>query len=360
MTTWVPIDVMTPKPYQVVLESGASALLASFVDDVARVAVVYPARLADVAARVTADVAAHVTWIEVPDAEAAKTPAILARCWETLAGAGFTRSDAIVGLGGGTVTDLAGFVAATWLRGVRFVAMPTTVVGMVDAAVGGKTGINLPQGKNLVGAFWEPYAVIGDLDLLGTLDGREIRSGLAEVLKAGFIADPWILDTFEGDPQGCLAPGEPMAALMRRAVAVKAAVVAGDLTERTSQGADVGREALNYGHTLAHAIERCEDFRWRHGEAVSVGMVFAAEVAHRLGLIDAGLLARHRAILASAGLPTHYDHTPWADLRAAMSLDKKTRGTHSRLLLLNGLGSVEVVEDVDEELLADAYASLSA
>ncbi len=211
---------------------------------------------------------------------------------------------------------------------MKYIALPTSLLAMVDAAVGGKTGINLSAGKNLVGAFHEPFTVLGDLDFLETLPASELRSGLAEVLKCGFIADPAILDEFEADPDGALEPGNPVQAkLIRRAVAVKAAVVSADLRERTSSGADIGREALNYGHTLAHAIERREHFQWRHGEAVAVGMVFAAELARRLDLIDTDLVARHRSVLERVGLPTSYRSGAWLELRKAMSLDKKSRGS---------------------------------
>jgi len=358
MASWVPIDVSTEHPYQVVLGRGALSLLPSFVEQASRVAIIHPARLTDVVTRITPGLPGAVLPIEIPDAEAAKTPAVLESCWNALADAGFTRSDAIVGLGGGATTDLAGFVAATWLRGVRYVALPTTVLAMVDAAVGGKTGINLPAGKNLVGAFYEPFTVLGDLDVLDTLDAREIRSGFAEVLKCGFIADPVILESFEADPEPCGVVSERLARLMRRAVAVKARVVADDLHERTSAGADVGREALNYGHTLAHAIERNEGFAWKHGEAVSIGMVFVAEVAQRLGLIDAELLARHRRVLAAAGLPVTYSGVPWEQLRATMGLDKKARGTHLRLVVLDGLARPMILDAPDEALLIDAFEAL--
>ncbi len=354
--SWEPIDVATDQPYQVLIGAGVSKLLPQFLDGVERVAVIHPPALAAVLPSVTAGLEQQITAIRVPAGEAAKTGEVLAACWETLADAGFTRSDAILGLGGGSTTDIAGFVAATWLRGVRYIALPTTLLAMVDAAVGGKTGINLAAGKNLVGAFHEPFTVLGDSDFLTTLPAGEVRSGLAEVLKCGFIADPAILDEFEADPAAALDPtSELQARLVRRAVAVKAAVVAADLHERTSTGADIGREALNYGHTLGHAIERTEHFRWRHGEAVSVGMVFAAELAHRLGMIDADLLARHRRVLRLAGLPTSYPQGVWLDLRRSMSLDKKSRGSSLRFVLLQALAAPVIHAEPAEGLLIDAF-----
>ena len=186
----------------------------------------------------------------MPDAEAAKSVAVAERCWSILGNAGFTRSDGVVGLGGGATTDLAGFVAATWLRGVRVVMVPTTLLGMVDAAVGGKTGINTAEGKNLVGCFYEPVGVICDLDLLATLPTPHLVAGLAEVIKCGFIADPEILTMIESDPASAVRPDSLMLReLVERAVSVKARVVTADLRETTSTGAAVGRELLNYGHT---------------------------------------------------------------------------------------------------------------
>jgi 3-dehydroquinate synthase len=358
--TWQTVEVSAEQPYQVSIGRGAARLLPQFLADVSRVAVIYPAWLANRVAALTAGLEQAVLTLEVPDAEPAKTVEVLGHCWEELAAAGFTRSDAIVGFGGGTTTDLAGFVAATWLRGVRYLTVPTTLLGMVDAAVGGKTGINLNSGKNLAGAFYEPFTVICDLDYLDTLPEAELRSGMAEVLKCGFIADPEILAVFEANPKSALEPGSPtQAELIRRAIAVKAEVVGTDLREATSHGDQVGREILNYGHTLAHAIEAHENFERRHGEAVSIGMVFAAELAQRSGLIDADLLERHRQVLRLAGLPISYPNQPWAALRPAMNLDKKTRGASLRFVVLTGLGRAKVLVDPTEDVLLDSYNALS-
>ena len=296
----------------------------------------------------------------MPAAESGKTVATLQHCWDALAGAGFTRSDAIIGLGGGATTDLAGFVAATWLRGVTYVSIPTTVLGMVDAAVGGKTGINLSAGKNLVGAFYEPYTVLCDLGLLASLPMAEIRSGMAEVVKAGFIADPEILTLIEADPAEALnAGGEVICTLVKRAIDVKAAVVGADLRERTSVGRDIGRELLNYGHTLAHAIERDQEYLWRHGEAVSIGMVFVAELSRRLGRLDDDTAARHARVLRSIGLPTSYGAEAWPKLREAMNLDKKTRAATLRFVILDELAHGAILEAPDEDLLRECFESLS-
>ena len=219
--------------------------------------------------------------------------------WSRLAAHRVSRSDAIVGLGGGAVTDLAGFVAATWLRGVRVVLVPTTLLAIVDAAIGGKTAINIAAGKNLVGAFHPPAGVLADLDVARRAClAREYVSGMAEVIKAGFIADPVILDLIERDPAAAARPGGPHEReLVERAIRMKAAVVAADLREAGQ------RETLNYGHTLGHAIERAERYAIRHGEAVAVGMVFAAAVGRLSGRLDAPTAQRHRAVLAAVGLP---------------------------------------------------------
>ena len=246
---------------------------------------------------------------EVPDAEEAKSAAVLAFCWQVLGQAGFTRSDAIVGVGGGAVTDLAGFVAATWLRGVRVVQVPTTLLAMVDAAVGGKTGINTAEGKNLVGAFHPPAGVLCDLAALETLPQNDLVAGLAEVVKCGFIADPAILDLVEADPAAARTAGTPqLRELVERAVRVKADVVTRDLRESFL------REVLNFGHTLGHAVELVERYQWRHGAAVAVGMVYAAELGRLAGRTPEPVVDRLRAVLSDAR-PAH--HLPAGPLAAA-------------------------------------------
>ncbi len=348
-------------PYQVHISSGALERLTEALGDAARVAVIVPEPLRALAERVQKRCPdRRVTTIPVPDAEASKTPAVLARCWDELAAAGFTRSDLVVGLGGGTATDLAGFVAASWLRGVGFISIPTTVLGMVDAAVGGKTGINLTAGKNLVGAFHEPRVVICDLDLLRELPGTEVASGLAEVVKCGFVSDAGILQLVDSDLRGALdVTSDTFAELVGRAVAVKAGVVAEDLTERTSRGGSVGREVLNYGHTMGHAIEAHEGFRLRHGQAISIGMVWIAEVSRRLLGLDASLAADHRRLLESLGLPVTHDPEAWPGLRRLMSLDKKSRGNSLRLVGLASQGRPVILEGPDESELAESYAVVS-
>ncbi len=357
------IGVAAERPYDVLVGHGVLGRVADVLGEPRRVAVLHPANLIDVAVRVTSSLerAGHeVVRVDVPDAEAAKTADVAARCWSVLGNAGFTRSDAVVGVGGGSTTDLAGFVAATWLRGVALVTVPTSLLAMVDAAVGGKTGINTAEGKNLVGAFHEPVGVVCDLDVLATLPAVDLRAGLGEVVKCGFIADPRILELVEQEPLAALDPASPvLRELVERSVRVKARVVSADLREATSEGRQVGRELLNYGHTLGHAVERREHFRWRHGEAVSVGMVFAAELARAAGLLDAAVADRHREVLTSLGLPTAYAPDAFDDLVATMGLDKKTRGSTLRFVVLNDLASAEILSGPSEELLRTAYAAVT-
>ena len=344
------IPVAGDRPYEVVIGPGAQAELALLLAGTARVAVIHAPPLAAAAGAAvetlqTAGVAAEA--LVVPDGEAAKSAAVAARLWDDLGRLNLTRSDAVVGLGGGAVTDLAGFVAATWLRGVRVVQVPTSVLGMVDAAVGGKTGIDTAAGKNLVGAFHPPIGVLADTDVLAGLPEAEFRSGLAEVVKCGFIADGTILDLLTADPTG----RRDLEELIERAVQVKADAVGEDLY-------DTGRrEFLNYGHTLGHAIERLEDFRWRHGEAVAVGLVFAAELAGQAGLLAPADVERHRALIAAMGLPTVYAGD-WAKLQEVMRRDKKARGASLRFVVLDGLGNPTILTDPDQAWLDAAWVAV--
>jgi 3-dehydroquinate synthase len=261
----------------------------------------------------------------------------------------------VVAVGGGAVTDLAGFIAATWLRGVRHVNVPTTLLGMVDASLGGKTGINTAEGKNLVGAFHTPWAVVCDLDTLATLAPEDVASGLAEIIKCGFVADPRILDVVWSAPREVKDAGsDSLREVVERAIAVKADVVERDPHEHSV------RAILNYGHTFGHAVEKLEGFRWRHGQAVSAGMVFAAEVAARSGVMDPGLRGAHREILASVGLPTTYRPGRWPELAAAMEVDKKNRGSTRRMVVLEQIGHPVVIENPDPGLLESAYQAVSA
>lgn len=354
------IAVEAERPYAVTVGAGALGGLPEAVGDAAKVAVIVPEVLRERARAALDAVAGEVVEVVVPTGEAAKTPQVLAECWGALADAGFTRSDAVVGVGGGATTDLAGFVASSWLRGVRYVSVPTTVLAMVDAAVGGKTGIDLPQGKNLVGAFWEPAAVLADTDLLATLPTDEVRGGLAEALKHGFIADPRTLELIEADPVAAVDASSPvLAELIERSIAIKARVVSADLREATSTGKKVGRELLNYGHTLGHAIERREGYRWNHGACVAIGMNFAATLSRNLGHLDDADVALHRRLIAALGLPATYEAGAWDDLRATMALDKKARGASLRFVLLDAVADPFIAEAPDEDVLRATYDEIS-
>lgn len=346
------IEVTGANPYTIHIGYDTTAQVAAHLKaaGVRKAAIVHQQPLRAIARNIAADLeAAGVEPIlaAVPDAEDGKTLEVAGRLWDELGAAGVSRQDAVVGLGGGAVTDLAGFVAAGWMRGIKVVQVPTTLLAMVDAAVGGKTGINTAAGKNLVGAFHEPHAVFIDLERLYTLPEEEIVSGSAELIKTGFIADPRILELYR---DGADAHWEE---LIERSVAVKARVVSQDLKESGL------REILNYGHTLGHAIERREDYTWRHGNAVAVGMMFVAHLAHGRGLIDDALLALHHEILATVGLPTTYEAGAFDELYQHMTRDKKNRDGRIRFVVLDGLGSCTRLEDATEAEMRAAYAKIS-
>ncbi|UED83025.1 3-dehydroquinate synthase [Streptomyces profundus] len=346
------------QPYDVLIGHRLLDELPGLVGQATRVAVLHPEALAETGQALREDLAAQgyqAIAVQLPNAEDAKNVEVAAYCWQALGQTGFTRGDVIVGVGGGATTDLAGFVAATWLRGVRWIAVPTTVLGMVDAAVGGKTGINTAEGKNLVGAFHPPSGVLCDLAALASLPVHDYVSGLAEIVKAGFIADPRILELIEADPAAARGPEGPHTAeLLERSIRVKAEVVSDDLRESGR------REILNYGHTLAHAIEKNERYRWRHGAAVSVGMVFAAELGRIAGRLDDATAERHRTVLESLGLPVTYRGDQWPKLLDTMRVDKKTRGDRLRFIVLDGLARPTVLESPDPAALLAAHAEIAA
>jgi 3-dehydroquinate synthase len=358
MTDPVVVDVHVDRPYPVIIGTGLLGELGRTLAGRHKVAVLHQPTLAKTAEAIRhhlseQGVDAH--RVEIPDAEAGKELPVVGFIWEVLGRIGIGRKDAVVSLGGGAATDVAGFAAATWLRGVDIVHVPTTLLAMVDAAVGGKTGINTDAGKNLVGAFHQPAAVLVDLATLATLPRNEIVAGMAEIVKAGFIADPVILDLIEADPQAALDPTKDvLPELIRRSVTVKAEVVAADEKESAL------REILNYGHTLAHAIERRERYKWRHGAAVSVGLVFAAELGRLAGRLDDDTAERHRRVLTALGLPVHYDADALPQLVEFMAGDKKTRSGVLRFVVLDGLAKPGRLEGPDPALLAAAYAEIGA
>ncbi|HJQ07059.1 MAG TPA: 3-dehydroquinate synthase [Nocardioides sp.] len=346
-------------PYDVVIGRGIAGRLPGILGDgVQRVAFLYAAELAELAEPVLGVLRAEydVLALGLPSGEQAKTAPVVEECWDALGESGFTRSDAVVTFGGGATTDVGGFVAASWLRGVKVVHVPTTLLAMVDAAVGGKTGINTAAGKNLVGAFHEPAGVLVDLDTLLSLPREELVAGMGEVVKCGFIADPEILRLVEADPAAATDPaGEVLPELVRRAIQVKIDVVVADLKETGGADGHPGREVLNYGHTMAHAIERAEGFTMRHGEAVAIGCCYVAELARRTGHIDDALAARHAAAFGSVGLPTTYDNADFDTLLAAMRVDKKSRGNTLRFVVLDELAKPVVLTGPAEDDLRAAY-----
>lgn len=352
------IQVTAEHVYQVFVGRNILDEVANHIDSATRVAVIHPQSMQAAAGQLRQSLSnVESISIEVPDAENAKTSAVLEFCWMALGKAGFTRNDLIISLGGGATTDLAGFVAATWLRGVKVIHIPTTLLAMVDAAVGGKTGINTSEGKNLVGAIYSPVAVICDMKFLDSQSHDDYIGGLAEVIKCGFIKDEAILDLIESDLVGAQSPSwEHASEIIARAIQVKADVVGGDLRE--TLGTSTGREILNYGHTFGHAVERIENFTWRHGNAVSVGMMFVAHLAELSGKLDHQVVQRHRNILSGVGLPVTYSDAPFDQLHDAMRIDKKSRGSKLRFIVLDQVGKPAILEAPDAALLIAAYAKI--
>ena len=360
------IPVSADRSYDVVIGRGLLGHLGGMLEGAQRVAIIHPGALVTSAEAIRQDLSDsgfEVTLLEVPEAEDAKTAEVAAFCWSVLGSAGFTRSDAVIGLGGGATTDLAGFVAATWLRGIRVVQVPTTLLGMVDAAVGGKTGINTDAGKNLVGSFWSPSGVLCDLTALETLPRNDLLAGMAEVVKVGFVRDTSILDDVRRDPDASTNPQDPLLAdLVRRAIQVKADVVSADFRETSATSGDgsIGREVLNYGHTFGHAVERRERYRWRHGAAVAVGMMYVAELAALGGRLSEADVDLHREVLEALGLPVSYPAGHWDALASAMAVDKKSRGSLLRFVVLNGIGNPGVWAGPDPAFLTGAYDAISS
>ena len=284
--------------------------------------------------------------VRLPNGEAQKSFQVFQSIIEICGRINLSRSDLIIGIGGGATTDLAGFVAATWLRGLDWVAVPTTLAGMVDAAIGGKTGINSEHGKNLVGALQSPVEVIVDLEFLQSLSKRDQSAGLAEVIKCGFIADPSIL-------RDLIEPEVDYQKLIMKSVAVKAAVVSSDFKETFA------REILNYGHTVGHAIEMHSDYKLRHGEAVAIGMVFAAELSHAHDTLTAKDVALHRELASKFNLPIQYPRTAWSAVYSNLTRDKKNRGGKIRFVTLKGPGVTDRLEVVSENLLREIYERIA-
>jgi 3-dehydroquinate synthase len=352
------ITVTAEHQYQVFVGRDIVSEVLNHIAGASRIAVIHPQSMQVIAGQLRQSfVDVETISIEIPDAESAKTASVMEFCWMALGKAGFTRNDVIVSLGGGATTDLAGFVAATWLRGVRIIHIPTSLLAMVDAAVGGKTGINTSEGKNLVGAIYSPVAVICDMNFLDSQSREDYVGGLAEVIKCGFIKDEVILNLIESDFSGAQDPSwEHAAEIIARAIQVKSDVVGNDLRE--TLGTSAGREILNYGHTFGHAVERIESYTWRHGNAVSVGMMYVAHLGQLAGRLDQDLVDRHFKILSGVGLPVTYNRGTFDQLHDAMRIDKKSRGSKLRFIVLEHVGGPAILEDPDAALLIAAYAKL--
>jgi 3-dehydroquinate synthase len=357
------IEVAIPgAPYQVTIGTGLLSQLDDLVKPAPparRAAVVSSglpyARYAPVVAMALARLGLDVHEVELDDGETNKTFATLEYCCRAFARVPVGRDDLVVAVGGGVIGDLVGLAAALWNRGVALVQVPTTLLAQVDAAIGGKTAIDLPEGKNLVGAFHQPTAVVADLDVLRTLPERERRSGLGEVLKYGFIADPEVLRLLEASPTEAVdcAP-ELIGELVRRSVAVKARVVAADEREAGE------RALLNYGHTVGHAIEAIGGYEtYLHGEAIALGMVFAARLGERLGISQAGLTERTVAALAGLGLPTGGVELDPAQVWDLLRRDKKVRDGGVRFVVCSHPGEAQVVDQPPVELVDEVLASLA-
>jgi 3-dehydroquinate synthase len=352
------VQVGGDSPYEVVIGRSLLNHVASCLSEkTKKVLIVHPVALSQSAEALREELISsglEAILAGVPDTEEAKRVEVAAFCWQVLGQADFTRTDAIIGFGGGSTTDLAGFVAATWLRGVDVVQIPTTVLAMVDAAVGGKTAINTAEGKNLVGVFHSPRAVLVDLDTLATLPRNEVLAGFAEIAKCGFIGDPRILEIIEDDIAAATnTESSEFFELVERSIAIKAKVVSADFKESGL------REILNYGHTLGHAIEHNERYQWRHGAAIAVGMMFVAELARLAGRLDDAAVERHRSIFKLIGLPTTYPAREFDKLLAAMQRDKKTRSGVLRFVVLDGISKPTIMQAPTTEMLHAAYQEIA-
>lgn len=350
------VRVETDPPYDVIVGSGLLEnlrQLVPFPESAGRAVVVTHPRVRSYAEEIARSLKVNdVAILEVPEGETSKQLAGAGDLYDGMAGAGIRRGDVVVAVGGGVICDLAGFVASTYHRGIAVAHVPTTLLAQVDAAIGGKTALNLAVGKNLVGTFHQPIGVLCDVQTLGTLPAEEFRSGIAEAVKTGFIGDPGLLDLLETRAEGIIErDAEALCALVLRCVAVKASVVAADEKE---QGI---RAILNYGHTFGHALEHTTR-GLRHGEAISLGMMAAAYTARELDLVDEEVVEVHRRVLTRFGLPVSASVT-LDELEPLMMQDKKT-GETPRFVLLKGIGVPIHGVEVPREVLVNALKRMDA
>ena len=337
------ITIKADRRYQILVDTDYSAEISNIAKAHQRVVLIAPAKLLKV---IKLKKFSNLSLISVPDGELQKDVKTLERIWSELGKQKISRSDAIIGLGGGATTDLAGFAAATWLRGISWYAIPTSLAAMVDAAIGGKTAINSSSGKNLIGSFYSPSGVYIDLQFLQTLPARDLSAGMAEVIKCGFISDEKILKLVQEDVVD-------FKELIYRSVKVKADVVNRDFKESKL------REILNYGHTLGHAIEKHSKFKLRHGEAVSIGLVFAAELSNIVGDLHADVVEAHRKILTSFNLPISYPKQYLAALEKLMISDKKVKGNQIRFIGLKKIGKPTWFDSVNSKQIKMAYERIA-
>lgn len=331
------VEIQAERSYDVVFVESWKKSLIDFISDRPAV-VIFPSALKEL----TSEIPSTIHRIEVPDGEKQKSIESFSQVLNHIADLGIPRHGVIIGLGGGATTDVAGYVAASYLRGLEWIAIPTSLAGMVDASIGGKTGINLAAGKNLAGAFHSPSRVIIDESFLASLGERDLVAGMAEVAKCGFISDPIILNLIEEGWR------ENLSELIFRAVKVKADVVSNDFRESFE------REILNYGHTLGHAIERHSNYELRHGECVSIGLMFAAALSRRFSGLSEIEYQRHERVLEILGLPMSYPRDQWQHLHQLMQKDKKKR-SHVRFVTLSEIGKPVRLENVEDGTLQSIY-----
>jgi 3-dehydroquinate synthase len=337
------IDVVAERNYSVVVGANGPDEIKSISAEHRKVLLVAPTALIKL---FKLKESKNLSIISTPAGENQKSIKVLESVWRKCAAVGIERSDAIIGFGGGATTDLAGFAAATWLRGIDWYAMPTSLAGMVDASIGGKTGLNSQSGKNLIGSFYSPRSVLIDTNYLTKLPARDLSAGMAEVIKCGFISDYKILNLVQDDVID-------FDQLIYRAVKVKAKVVAKDFKESKL------REILNYGHTLGHAIEKDSKFRLRHGEAVSIGMVFAAELSNELVGLSKEVVDLHRVLSSNFKLPISYPKSRWKSLSALLLKDKKVKQGKVRFIGISKIGKPVWLEDVPSNTLARVYERIT-
>jgi 3-dehydroquinate synthase len=331
--------------YDIVIERGARARLNAILSGRRAVVVTNPVVDALHGEALAAGLSNAVK-VDIPDGEKNKTLDSVAMLYWEFVRAGLDRGGVVVAFGGGVIGDTAGFAAATYMRGVSLIQVPTTLLAMVDSSVGGKVGVDLPEGKNLVGSFKQPEAVLIDPDYLSTLPPKEWRCGMAEVIKHGLLADPVLLDPAMWSP-------DRADELVRRAVQVKIDVVAQDPYEKGV------RAHLNLGHTFGHAVEAVSQYAWAHGEAVGLGLVAAGRLSRRLGLCGDALPGRIEDVVAEMGLPTRLDGLDLDAVWAAMSTDKKWVSGTSRFVLLKDVGQPVVVEGVARDDVLAVLKSLA-